>query len=649
MRSFCHCLFLCFAFLQLMLCLAGASAHAETQNQFQVQSQVRMQISDYIVARSYVDDPDGTLDIDAVRQKPALPYHGVLGRGFTRSATWLKLTVAPVPEAGPDHRLMLRIRPSYLDEIRLFDPLDDPGRLRLTGDHTDWQSGEVKSLNHGFVIPTSDKPRDIWLRLKTSSSSLIHVDALTLDEALHADRMQEMWYGLMMGILVLFFLWALLQWTLQREPLMIAFLFSQLVAVIYAASYVGYTRLFSAGLLPPLVVERFNNVIFCLYVATGLLFHYRFLSEYQASRIGLRVLAVIGSLALAAEMALLGTSNVQAAMRLNITIVSLLPILTLALAFSCRAWKNVDEDERPALPKWTLIGFYGLLGSSLVLAAMPSHGLAKAPELNLHMYLIHGLMTGVILLVLLQVRAIRVEHSRNLAHLRAHTAAQQVEVEKQKAQLQGRFMEMLAHELKTSLSVLHMVFGAPKPSPVMFEHGRRTVNNINQLIERCLQAEKFEDDEIISHLERFSIDAVLDDVISKIPDPERIAVQKSPGMEVHSDWQIFKSVVSNLIDNALKYSAPGSIVQVRALQSERDGKAGCEILVENEVAQGPGSAGFPDREELFKKYYRADSARKHSGSGLGLYLVANFMRLLGGEVRYEPLENSVRFSLWLPN
>ena len=71
--------------------------------------------------------------------------------------------------------------------------------------------------------------------------------------------------------------------------------------------------------------------------------------------------------------------------------------------------------------------------------------------------------------------------------------------------------------------------------------------------------------------------------------------------------------------------------------------------MENEVGKGPGSAGFPDQKELFKKYYRADSARKHSGSGLGLYLVANFMRLLGGEVRYEPLENSVRFSVWLPN
>lgn len=633
MRSFRHCLFLIACLLPLLAWLPVA--HAQT--------------ADYIIARAWVDDPDGNLDIDSVRDRPAVPYEGVLARGFTRSVTWLKLTVAAVPAPDPDHRLMLRIRPSYLDQVRLYDPLDDSGRLRVTGDHTDWQKGELKSLNHGFVIPASDEPRVIWLRLKTASSSLIHVDAMTLDEAQHADRMQEMWYGLMMGVLVLFFLWALLQWMLQREALMAAFLFSQLVAVIYAASYVGYTRLFSAGVLPTLFIERFNNVMFCLYVATGMLFHWRFLHEYKASRIGLRVLALVGSLAFFCEMALLAGGYVMPAMRMNISSVSLMPILTLALSFTCRAWKDVDEDERPALPKWTLVAFYMVLGSMLVLGVLPAHGLAKAPELNLHMYLIHGLMTGVILLVLLQVRAIRVEDSRNRAHLRAHSAAQQVEAEKQKAQLQGRFMEMLAHELKTSLSVLHMVFGAPKPNPDMMEHGRRTVNNINQLIERCLQAEKFEDDEIISHLERFDVDALIDDVISKIPDAERIHVQHASGLAVHSDWQIFKSVVSNLIDNALKYSAPGSLVQVRAQSLARDGRAGCEISVENEVGKGPGSAGFPDQKELFKKYYRADSARKHSGSGLGLYLVANFMRLLGGEVRYEPLENSVRFSVWLPN
>ncbi len=602
-----------------------------------------------ILERGFVDDPTGSLTLAQVQALPALPYEGVLARGFTRSVTWLRLRIAAVPQAGPGELLVVRIRPSYLDQIRLYDPLASAALVRISGDHTEWQQGEYKSLNHGFQIPASAEPRDIWLRLQTTSSSLIHAEVMTMDGAHLADRLQEMWFGLMMGTLILFFLWALLQWLLRREPLMTAFLFSQLVAIVYAATYVGYTRLFTAGLLPSLLLERINNGVFCVYVATGLLFHYRFLAEFRPSRIGLRLLAWVGILAFLTEMLLLAGGEVMPAMRINISLVSLIPAVTLALALSCRAWQDASEDERPPLPKWTLVGFYGLLGVLLVSGAMPSHGLASAPELNLHMYLIHGLMTGVILLALLQVRAIHVEKSRNRAHLQAQSAAQQVEIEKQKARLQGRFMEMLAHELKTSLSVLHMVFGAPKPNPVMLEYGRRTVNSINQLIERCLQAEKFDDDEIISHFERFPIAALIDDVISKTTEAERIELQQGAALNVNSDWQIFKSVLSNLVDNALKYSAPGSKVLVSVVPDGREGKAGCEISVENAIAPGVGSAGFPDKAELFKKYYRADSARKHSGSGLGLYLVANFMRLLGGEVRYEPLENKVRFSVWLPS
>jgi signal transduction histidine kinase len=183
----------------------------------------------------------------------------------------------------------------------------------------------------------------------------------------------------------------------------------------------------------------------------------------------------------------------------------------------------------------------------------------------------------------------------------------------------------------------------------MLEHGRRTVNNINQLIERCLQAEKFDDEEIISHFENFPVEALIEDLLSKQPDRTRVSVQQDGPATVNSDWQIFKSVLSNLVDNALKYSLPESTILLTVKSAPLGGRAGCEISVENLVQSGTGSTGFPDRDELFRKYYRADGARKHSGSGLGLYLVANFMRLLKGEVRYEPLEKSVRFTVWLPS
>lgn len=605
--------------------------------------------SDHVLERAWVDDPGASLTLAEVQRLPETPFEGVLSRGFTRSATWLRLRVDGAPSAQQGGQLIVRIRPVYLDRIELYDPLDKGGRPRVSGDHVDWHDSEFKSLNHGFVIPAAAEPRDVWLRLVTTSSSFIHVEVLTPEDAQQANRLQELLYGLMMGVLLLFFLWALLQWMVRHEVLMAVFMMSQLMAIIYAATYVGYNRLLLGSLIDNLSIERLANYTFCSYVAAGFVFHIFFVREFRPSRIALWAVALVAGLAYLAELVLLSAGEVQEAMRTNIIVVSLSPILIFAATFTCRAWAEATDEERPAIPKWSLVGYYGLMTALMWVATLPALGLAEAPELNLHLYLIHGLMTGSLLLVLLQFRALHIEESRNLATLRARSASQQVEIEKQKAQLQTRFMEMLAHELKTSLSVLHMVFGAPKPNPDMLEHGRRTVRSIDDLIERCLQAEKFDDNEIISHFENFQVDAVIDDILEKLPDAGRVSVYRESRMLVNSDWQIFKSVVSNLIDNALKYSLPGSKIQVRVRPAENKSVRGCEVSIENEVATGAGGSGFPDASELFKKYYRAGSARKHSGSGLGLYLVANFMRLLGGEVRYEPSDSSVRFTVWLPN
>jgi signal transduction histidine kinase len=605
--------------------------------------------ADHILERAYVVDESGKLTVDEIRQMPIQRYEGVLSRGFTESATWIRITVAPVQGISTGEQLAVRVRPVYLDEIRLFDPLDTSDRVRIAGDHTEWHASEFKSLNHGFLIPASDESRDIWLRLKTTSTSLIHVQVLTMDEAQHANRMQEMVYGLMMGTLLLFFLWAVLQWSLQREVLMAAFTVSQLVAIAYALVYVGYARLIGGEYFSAIAIDSFSCVVYCTYVVVGIVFHYFMLREFKPWMPGLRLMLAAGILAFLAEMALLVVGSTLQAMRLNLTLVAVTPLLFATLSFTCRAWSAAVEADKPVIPRWMLVGFYAMLAGALVVATSPALGLAEGPEFNLHMFLIHGLMTGVILIVLLQLRAYRIEESRNRAYLRARSAAQQIEIEKQKSQLQGRFMEMLAHEVKTSLSVLHMVFGVSRLNPEMLEHGRRTVNNINQLIDRCLQAEKFDDDEIISHFENFSVEALIEDLLSKQPDRARVSVEQVGSVTVNSDWQIFKSVLSNLVDNALKYSLQESTILLKVKSARLGGLDGCEISVENVVQSGPGSTGFPDRDELFRKYYRADGARKHSGSGLGLYLVANFMRLLRGEVRYEPLEKSVRFTVWLPS
>lgn len=311
--------------------------------------------ADLVRERAYVDDPTAALRLDEVRQMPATPFAGVLSRGFTRSATWIRLRVDGLPGADASGQLVVRIRPVYLDRVELFDPLDTSGRPRVAGDRVPWDDGEFKSLNHGFLIPASTRPRDIWLRLTTTSSSFIHVEVLTPDEAQQANRLQEMLYGLMMGVLLLYVVWALLQWLLRRERLMAVFMFSQFMAVIYAATYVGYNRLLLSGLLDNALIEMLANYTYCSYVGAGFLFHVFLLREFCPARPVLWTIGLLTAFAWLAEMLMLAFGRVQPAMQTNIVVVSAAPIIFFLTALGCRAWREAGEQERPPIPngRWS--------------------------------------------------------------------------------------------------------------------------------------------------------------------------------------------------------------------------------------------------------------------------------------------------------
>ena len=100
----------------------------------------------------------------------------------------------------------------------------------------------------------------------------------------------------------------------------------------------------------------------------------------------------------------------------------------------------------------------------------------------------------------------------------------------------------------------------------------------------------------------------------------------------------------NLLDNALKDGVPHGTVRIVAAPGSDKGQPGVRI----EVANAPGTAGFPDPGRVFKKYYRAAAARNKTGSGLGLFIAAGLAGKIGAKLRYRPSADAVIFDLWIP-
>jgi signal transduction histidine kinase len=128
-------------------------------------------------------------------------------------------------------------------------------------------------------------------------------------------------------------------------------------------------------------------------------------------------------------------------------------------------------------------------------------------------------------------------------------------------------------------------------------------------------------------------------------DPGRFELRGSDGAApILADMQMLSIVLGNLFDNAAKYSAPLSPIQVLVRAQARDRHPGWSWQISNV----PGPAGMPEPARLFEKYYRSPGARHQSGSGLGLFLVRGLLDLMGGTIHFDARNGRAVFDVWLP-
>ena len=113
------------------------------------------------------------------------------------------------------------------------------------------------------------------------------------------------------------------------------------------------------------------------------------------------------------------------------------------------------------------------------------------------------------------------------------------------------------------------------------------------------------------------------------------------GLEIHGSEQHLYQVMDVLLDNALKYSAPNSMVSVDLVSTGRN----CLLSV--------ASPGEPisreDLKNIFKRFYRADKARAMNGSyGLGLSIAESIVQAHKGKIWAESENGYNTFFVQLP-
>jgi two-component system phosphate regulon sensor histidine kinase PhoR len=128
------------------------------------------------------------------------------------------------------------------------------------------------------------------------------------------------------------------------------------------------------------------------------------------------------------------------------------------------------------------------------------------------------------------------------------------------------------------------------------------------------------------------------DSLRPVAGRKRITIEREPvaeDLEVFCDFEAAHQILTNLLDNAIKYTAEDGRITVSArrlpLQAGR-----AEVA---EISVTDTGIGIPPAElpRLFERFYRVDKARSRDlgGTGLGLAIVKHLTRSMGGEVRVE--------------
>lgn len=601
---------------------------------------------DHVVARHRVLTTESSFDGRALAAAPVVPMSQVLSAGYGAEPVWVRLRIDPGLTPGlMNERLLLRVRPGYLDEILLFDPASASQPTGVTGDRhpLGWQA--VPSAVFNVALDASRQPRDVWVRVTTKTARTAHFEVVRESDLHKLDAQAMLWSGLYLGCLVIFAIWGAAQLLVRRDALTLSFVGFQLASAAYGACILGYVRLLVDLDDVAALVDVVTAVMVLVAVFMSLLFNTVLLKEMHAPRNGLRIMVGILALFPVLLLMLLGGLGMQA-LQVNMVIVLLAPMVAWVIALkSQRGISGVSRAQAPG-ERWLAVGYFSVSMVLTSLAALPGLGVIEGPLISLHVIMLHGLVAGFLMLAMLLYRIYRLLQQRELLAVEAAFNRQRAQRERAHREDQQKLLSMLAHELKTPLATLRMLMGSIGLPARGHRAAERAVQDMNQVIERCLQAGQLDDDALRPLRQPVQVDALIREVVSSLPEGGQVRVsgEGSTPPVVSTDPQLLAVVIRNLLDNALKYGPSDAPVEVFWQASAGDEGPAMHVDVRNEV----GLSGKPVADKVFTKYYRHPQAQRRTGSGLGLYLVQGLVSNLGGRVSYRDEGKHVKFRVTLP-
>ena len=583
---------------------------------------------------SVVKDAKGELSLDEADQalSAQLTKHRAnLSQGYVRDTFWLGFSLPPGAFRKNDR--WLELGPNFVDDIRVF--------FREKRGRSEWHYRQTGDLHYGrsdldyrnpvFVLPPPGPDSggyEVVIRVQ-STSTIILSARLWAPEAFlgEASRTTSFW-SFYFGLAALSSLLALLlSLVLKTRLLWSATAFSLLYG--FVACIQGYVN----WLLPTtgIPVQHYATSVLTLV-------SYSVLMWMSSETINLRrdlpwahrILSYSSVITLSLVV-LIPLDQYATAVKIKTVFVMLTYPLFIYSIF--HIWVR---DRFP-------LSILGLGATPMVCMIASLFGLFSAfgwVPFREEVYLVwqYALVVNMLLVLAIGVYRIR---EKKLAELEKQKLANELKAERDASFHQRQFMGMVAHEFRTPLAVISGAIENLQcleeldrsPRAVRYQKIERATGRLVQLTDNCLADARLSARGLYLDRQPVDLTELLFSAASMVNLSEqhtleitvegRLINAPSQAHDVLADAGLMRIALSNVIDNAVKYSAKGLVsIDLSVAKSK------FLIRISDE---GPG-IGNHNPEELFLRYRTGPA--KNRGSGLGLFVARQIAQAHGGDLGY---------------
>lgn len=209
--------------------------------------------------------------------------------------------------------------------------------------------------------------------------------------------------------------------------------------------------------------------------------------------------------------------------------------------------------------------------------------------------------------------------------------------------MRKEFVSNVSHEIKTPVSAMMGFAEMMLEDGVLPEEQKEYLSliydeaaRVSRLCENMLRISRLENQELVTRHEQVAVDEQIRKCVILLSEKEEGREREFdlnlPPMFVESDPDLLQQIWLNLIDNAMKYSAPGTVIHI----SGQNTAQGVTISVQDEGIGIP-----PEKQEhIFDAFYQCEESHKKDGNGLGLSIVKRILELLNGSIECQSNEGS---------